>query len=303
MAEKDISMAEAEGGASSATAAIDGRLEDILKLLEYAPDGIGSILDVGLGGGGISEYFSRKGVKTTAIGLALESYSIDLQALRERGIEIVEANVESMPFPDSSFDAVIASHIFEHVENSGAALREMRRVLKNGGWLLLFLPAFTEYVCSGHINTGWNIGQLMYVLLLNRFNVKEGRFIKYGYSLCAYVKKDDSIALPPLRHDYGDIDALDRHGLWPLPIEPGPDGIRNGFWGDMLSVNWENAEALILPRLPEESAAGKLFDRAVALCETLFGSDFCGKIGWKFSNRHVLEETKAKINPKTLRHY
>lgn len=36
-----------------------------------------------------------------------------------------------------------------------------------------------------HISIGWNVGQLMYVLLLNGFDVAAGRFIEHGYNVCS----------------------------------------------------------------------------------------------------------------------
>ena len=42
-------------------------------------------------------------------------------------------DVQSMPFPNASFDAVVATLTFCSVANAGAGLREVRRVLKPGG--------------------------------------------------------------------------------------------------------------------------------------------------------------------------
>ena len=52
----------------------------------------------------------------------------------------VRLDVERMPFPGESFDAVICSHVLEHVADDRAALGELRRVLRPGGWALLSVP-------------------------------------------------------------------------------------------------------------------------------------------------------------------
>ena len=45
-----------------------------------------------------------------------------------------------LPFPDASFDAVICNQVLEHVFEPDSFLREIARVLRNGGRLLLTVP-------------------------------------------------------------------------------------------------------------------------------------------------------------------
>ncbi|NUS38947.1 MAG: bifunctional demethylmenaquinone methyltransferase/2-methoxy-6-polyprenyl-1,4-benzoquinol methylase UbiE [Lysobacter sp.] len=50
-----------------------------------------------------------------------------------RGLEYVQCNAETLPFPDASFDLVTIAFGLRNVTDKDAALREMRRVLKVGG--------------------------------------------------------------------------------------------------------------------------------------------------------------------------
>jgi len=59
---------------------------------------------------------------------------------QEMSIEWYEANAESIPFPDKSFDLVLCQISFQFMEDKLKALREMRRVLVPGGKLYLTLP-------------------------------------------------------------------------------------------------------------------------------------------------------------------
>jgi SAM-dependent methyltransferase len=55
-----------------------------------------------------------------------------------RGDDI--GDVQHLPYPDGSFDAIVCSHVLEHVPDDRAALREIRRVLKRDGWAILMVP-------------------------------------------------------------------------------------------------------------------------------------------------------------------
>lgn len=54
--------------------------------------------------------------------------------------EGVRLDVTDLEFPDDHFDGVICSHVLEHVPDDRAAMRELRRVLKPGGWGILPVP-------------------------------------------------------------------------------------------------------------------------------------------------------------------
>lgn len=49
-------------------------------------------------------------------------------------------DITSLDLPDASFDAVICSHVLEHVSDDRAAMRELRRITAPGGWCLVMVP-------------------------------------------------------------------------------------------------------------------------------------------------------------------
>ena len=61
----------------------------------------------------------------------------------EKGLGAVRlGDVRSLQLPDRRFDLVLATDVIEHVDDEMAAIRELRRVLRPGGYLLLTVPAF-----------------------------------------------------------------------------------------------------------------------------------------------------------------
>jgi SAM-dependent methyltransferase len=62
----------------------------------------------------------------------------------EKGLgEVWLGDVCALPFDDRRFDLILATDIIEHVEDDLLALRELRRVLRPGQYLLLTVPAFS----------------------------------------------------------------------------------------------------------------------------------------------------------------
>jgi SAM-dependent methyltransferase len=96
------------------------------------------ILDVGCGTGAnllmLSKYGDAEGVDVSEDALAF---------CRERGLEKLKLGAaEELPYDDGTFDLVTALDVLEHIDDDLAGLREMRRVLRPGGHVLLFVPTF-----------------------------------------------------------------------------------------------------------------------------------------------------------------
>ena len=56
----------------------------------------------------------------------------------------VKIDITDIQYPKNSFDAVICCHVLEHIKDDTKALKELYRILKPGGWVLVSIPIYGE---------------------------------------------------------------------------------------------------------------------------------------------------------------
>ena len=64
---------------------------------------------------------------------------------RERGLQCVNGTLFDAHFPAEHFDAAVLYHVIEHLPSPVAAVRELHRILKPGGWLVLEAPNIATF--------------------------------------------------------------------------------------------------------------------------------------------------------------
>lgn len=94
------------------------------------------LVDVGCGPGHIGQHMSWLGYKITAVSGNPE----ELLECQKRGMTPVQCEMHSIPLPNASFDAALASHVLEHSVAPMVLLWEIARLLKPGGILYVALP-------------------------------------------------------------------------------------------------------------------------------------------------------------------
>jgi len=98
------------------------------------------VLDLGCGTGYDTLYFSQNGY-INIMGLDISAEA--LKFCQKRGItNLICGDGIILPFPDNLFDMIMALDLLEHIQDDLAALKEQIRVLKPGGVVIIFVPAY-----------------------------------------------------------------------------------------------------------------------------------------------------------------
>lgn len=116
---------------------VDPRLARIIEMAtELRPE---TLLDIGCGRGFLLDQLSSRGLT----GLT----GVDVyDDVRSEHWDYARGDVtREMPFADASFECVVAGEIIEHVPDPDSFLREIRRVLKPGGTLIISTPNMVSW--------------------------------------------------------------------------------------------------------------------------------------------------------------
>jgi SAM-dependent methyltransferase len=98
------------------------------------------IIDCGCGAGEYARALSERGADT--VGIEFQKAKL-LEATADgssRPISLSVADIQHIPFRDGSFDLALVNEVLEHVPDDLQGLREVKRVLKPGGLLIVFSP-------------------------------------------------------------------------------------------------------------------------------------------------------------------
>ena len=72
--------------------------------------------------------------------VGLDKSMEDLKKAQKTGIDVINGDAQILPFPDDSFEVVTSIHVIEHLEEDLKHLREMYRILKPAGALVMLTP-------------------------------------------------------------------------------------------------------------------------------------------------------------------
>ena len=133
-------------------------VEQIIPMALRELDGYARVLDVGCGEGQIARVLqSRTSVQSFVVGVDPTQGQVDVAVERSVGEQYLRSGADALPFPDGSFDAVLACLVFEHIDALDEAISEVARILRPGGRFSFFL----NHPLLQTPNSGWIDDQMI----------------------------------------------------------------------------------------------------------------------------------------------
>jgi SAM-dependent methyltransferase len=121
----------------------------------------GAILEVGCGTGGLLVAAARARMAIVGVDIAARWLVAARRRLADHGlmVPLLAASADRLPWPDGSFDTVVADSVLEHLDEPARAVREWWRVLRPGGRLLVWSPNRYTLTTDPHLCL-WGVGWL-----------------------------------------------------------------------------------------------------------------------------------------------
>jgi len=185
------------------------------------------LLDVGCGNGRHSwGFYSDVDCSVCALDIGEDNLiktKFTLRLIEEReqrdgGWLAIRGDAVCLPFRDCTFDKVICSEVLEHLEDDAKGMRELVRVLKDGGRLAVSVPAFVPeavfWKLSKDYHTGpgthvriYRVGQLLDLLRQHGLRVvgirrRHGLHSPYWLLRCIFGVHREGALLPSLYHRF-----------------------------------------------------------------------------------------------------
>jgi ubiquinone/menaquinone biosynthesis C-methylase UbiE len=202
-----------------------------------------SVVDIGCGSGSYHIPLVQRGARIIlALDTSAGMVSRSQQQANAHGLPVlaIEASAERIPVPDASYDLGMANHVLFHVADVAAALRELARVLKDGGRAVVTSAGANSSARleSLHREAALLLGYQPAGRVIDRFNMEHLDLVRSVFPTAQRYIRDDAFLFPEtdvtLRYyASGMIDAIEHR-----PLD-------NGHRNRLLKVVGEGVDAII----------------------------------------------------------
>ena len=160
-------------------------ISDNIKLSDKQETG--KLLEIGTGDGMLLDALEKLFPSFDFTGIESKDELIGL--IKNKKQRVIKAEASNMPFKDSEFDFVVMSATIEHIIDPDSALKEIKRVIKNEGVLIITWPnPFWDRINQVFVDTGhckkFTFKKMKKLLQNNGFKITRS----YGFMLFPFFK-------------------------------------------------------------------------------------------------------------------
>ena len=139
------------------------------------------ILDAGCGEGYGSNLLAEVATKAIGIDISREAIRHAREKYSRENLHYYVTDVVNMDFADNTFDVIVSFQVIEHLNNPLKFLKEIKRVLKKGGWAIISTP--NKSLCDGHAFGKYHVKEYRYHEFMDLLNSYFDKVEYYGLHL------------------------------------------------------------------------------------------------------------------------
>ena len=118
------------------------RIEELRYRMSISkvPKGSKKVLDIGCGNGELICMLAEKGHKCVALDLSENRLAKFKDRAKKLGVAQIQGDATNIPLQDSSIEVIMCSEVLEHIKDYEKVVKEMHRVLKQDGRIVVSVP-------------------------------------------------------------------------------------------------------------------------------------------------------------------
>jgi len=180
------------------------KLKNVINSIKLKHANPFNILDVGSASGWFLYELKKEFRNSDCVGIDVYKKAVDYGKERYKNIKLLTADAHDIPFKNGAFEIIVCCEVLEHVENPELVIKEMKRVLKRtgsiiveidtGNWLFKLIWYFWTNLRKGvwrdsHVHS-FSVEKLKRLFLKNGLKIKKMKIFNLSMAVVFVLEKN-----------------------------------------------------------------------------------------------------------------